>query len=126
MTAAKATVCRISRSTLQHVSRALLFVLLFNVAAFASQACVAPVASSAIVDLSVPPCESEAEGCLAELFANDGALQSRRVVAVPSASPTAPLVIAAAAAQPRFSHWDAWPLPEPLAPLRLQICRLLI
>ena len=116
---------RLSQRTLQRLSRVLLVLLLFNVAAFAAQACAVASTSSASVDFTAPPCDGDDEGCLAETFGNDGTLRSRPAVYAQSVPPTEPLGIPVTSEQPRLPLRAAWPVLEPPAPLRLQICRLL-
>ncbi|HWI15296.1 MAG TPA: hypothetical protein VNT02_13625 [Burkholderiales bacterium] len=78
----------------------MLILLLFNVVAFASQACA--VASSAAQDIDAPgtPCNEESEGCLADAFYNDGNLRIRLTVSPHNGPPTEPLVIPVAPERP--------------------------
>jgi hypothetical protein len=112
---------------LHRVSRALLLLLLLNVAAFATQACAVASTPSAIADSTAPhPCDADGdEGCLAEIFYNDGTLRTRLVVSAHNGPPTAALTLPVSAEQPSSFRWTAWPLLDPPPPLRLQICRLL-
>jgi hypothetical protein len=103
-------------------------VLLLNVAAFATQTCaIASSTSSTIVDSTAPyPCDAgDDEGCLAEIFGNDGTLHSRPIVSAHNGPPTAVLILPVSAEQSSSFRWTARPLLEPPPPLRLQICRLL-
>jgi hypothetical protein len=115
----------LSQNALRRLSHVLLVLLLFNVVAFASQACAAGSVSSASIDASGAPCDEEDESCLADMFENDGTLRSRLTVFPQGVPPTQPLVMPVAPEQRLSFRWQAWSRVEPPIPLRLQVCKLL-
>jgi hypothetical protein len=120
---------RLPQIMLHQVSRALILLLLLNVATFATQICaIASSTSSTIVDSTAPhPCDADDdERCLAEIFYNDGTLRARSIVSAHNGPSTAALALPVSVKQPSSSRWTAWPLLDPPPPLRLQVCRLLL